>query len=279
MNHSIGGHLIANTGINFFGHFKKIRMSDNSKNLVGALTGAIFFFFVLLFLFAKFGPAIPLSVTQITTAKNDLFTVTGQGKVTAVPDVAEINLGFTANAATASEVQNQANATINKISTDIKKLGVGDKDIQTTTYNLRPDYDFREPGQQRIKSYVIDVNLRVKAREFSKINQIIDTAATDGANQVRGLSFTLDDATKEKLTSDARKMAIDQAKKKAADIASETGINLGRIVDVQESGSNPIRPMPMTAAKSADSGQTVPTQIEPGSSELTVTVTLSYETR
>lgn len=228
-----------------------------------------------LFVFAKFGPGLPLSV--VTTTKTEMFTVTGEGKASTVPDIAQVSLGISVNGASVASVQSQANNTINSVSAAIKKLGVGEKDIQTTNYNLRPEYDF-SGGRQNIKGYVADINLLVKVRQFDKINQIIDTATANGANVVGGLSFTLDDATLEKLQSDARKMAITKAKQKAAEIAAESGITLGRIINVTE-GSNPImRPMPMMAK--ADTGTpTAPTEIQPGSSEISVSITLSYETR
>lgn len=218
-----------------------------------------------LFVFANFGPGLPLSV--VTTTKTEMFTVTGEGKATGVPDIAQINLGITVNGASVASVQSQANTTINSISAAVKKLGVEDKDIQTTNYSLRFD-----------KIYMADVNLLVKVRNFDKINQVIDAATAAGANQVGGLSFTLDDATREKAESQARAQAIAKAKQKAAQIAAESGLNLGRIINVTE-GTNPImRPMPMMA-KAADSGPSAPTQIEPGSSDISVSVTLSYETR
>ncbi len=235
---------------------------------------------IAFFLFAKLAPGIPLSVTQITTNKTGLFTVTGEGKAQAQPDIAQISLGITVNGPTVGGVQSQANQTINSVSSAIKKLRVGDKDIKTSSYNLRPEYDYASPGSLRIKGYTADINLLVKARQFDKINQIIDAATGNGANQVGGLSFTLDDVTEEKLTTQARKQAIDKAKQKAAEIAQESGINLGQIVDVQENSNNYIRPMPLMGAKTAeDAGVSTPTQIEPGASEITISVTLSYETR
>ncbi|MCL4390569.1 MAG: SIMPL domain-containing protein [Patescibacteria group bacterium] len=241
-----------------------------------SFVGAILLFFIFLFFYSRFGPGFPLSVNQITTTKNDLFTVTGEGKVTAAPDTAQVNLGFTASAANVTDVQNQANQIIKKISDDIKKLGIGESDIQTTAYSLQPNYS----PNQRITGYSATVNLTVKVRDFNKINQIIDTATADGANQVGGLAFTLDDATQTKLQSQARKIAIDQAKAKAAEIAADAGISLGRIVGVSENQPNPIRPLYAAGAIKTDAATPpVPTQIEPGSAEITIDVTLSYETR
>lgn len=236
-----------------------------------ALSGVVVLFFVGLFLFSKFGPSIPFSV--VTTTKTVMFTVTGEGKATAVPDVAQVTLGITSTAGTVGEAQNKANSVINKISTDLKKLGVGDKDIQTTSYNLRREYD------KSIGGYVVDINLLVKLRQFDKLDQAIDVATKDGANQIGGLMFTLDDATREKVENEARSQAIAAAKRKADQIAKESGITLGRIINVSENNNfGGIRPLPMMA-KAIDSAESVPTQIEPGQSEISMSVTLSYDTR
>lgn len=230
----------------------------------------IFTFFVLLFLFGKFGPGLPLSVNQITTAQPAPFTVTAEGKVTAIPDIAQVSVGFSTTGTNVSTVQNQANLIIKNVTSAVKNTGIDSKDIQTTNYNLSPNYDL-----QRINGYSINVNLQIKVRDFSKINQVIDAATANGANQVSGLNFTFDNP--EKFQSEARKIAIDNAKKKATEIAGESGITLGRLINVQESSNYNPRPMPMMAA--AAEKMTTPTQIEPGSSEITSSVILSYETR
>lgn len=228
------------------------------------------------FLLIKFSPAIPLSI--VTTTKTDFFTVVGEGKASAAPDVAQISLGITVNGNSIGSVQSQANGIINNVSSAVKRLGVGDKDIQTTSYNLRPDYDYNN-GKQSIRGYIADINLVVKARQFDKVNQIIDSATANGANQVGGLSFTLDDATREKLESQARKIAIAKAKQKATQIATESGINLGRIVNVTEGTNSGPRPIYAMEKSIPVTGGGNPTQIEPGSSEISISVTLSYETR
>jgi hypothetical protein len=233
-------------------------------------------FFLGLFAFAKFGPGIPLAVSQIMTIKNDLFTVSAEGKATAVPDIAVVNTGFTANGQSVAVVQNQANSVIKKISADLKALGIDTKDIQTSNYNIYPNYDYRE-SVQKINGYNINVSLTIKVRDFAKINNVIDTATADGANQIGGLSFTVDNL--EKYQAEARKEAIAKAKIKAEDLARESGINLGRIINVSEGYSSP--PVPTYAKVDVASGRGgggEATEISPGSSEITVTVTLSYET-
>lgn len=229
-----------------------------------------------LFIFARFGPAIPISV--VTSNKTEFFAVTGEGRATAVPNEAQINLRVSASGPTVAQAQAQANDTINSVSREIKMLKIEEKDIQTTSYNLRPDFDFADPNRRGITGYTAEINLLVKARQLDKINQIIDTATSKGANQVGGLTFTLDDATRETLEGKARQEAISKAKKKANALARESGMTLGRIVNVSET---PVTTPPIYASQKAllvgAGGET--TRIEPGTSEITVFVTLSYETR
>ncbi|MCL5675731.1 MAG: SIMPL domain-containing protein [Patescibacteria group bacterium] len=226
----------------------------------------------------KLNISLPLSMVSTVTNKNDVFTVDGQGKVTAKPDTAQINLGVTVNGNSVSQVQSQANETMNKITSDLKNLGASDKDIKTTNYSLNPNYDYRS-GSQKIIGYVINIYLTVKTKDFNKINQMIDAATKDGANQVGGLSFVVDDPSK--FENEARKLAIDNAKQKAQKIANEAGLRLGRVLNVSESQQPRPQPVLMNAAKAVDLGGAPEesTQVEPGSTEIVINVTLSYETR
>lgn len=237
--------------------------------LIGATT-----FFILLFSFTKvFGP-IPFSVNSVTTQKSTTFDVTGEGKVTVIPDVALITVGVLANGSTVKAAQDQMNAAINKVSGGIKNLGVESKDIETTNYNINPEYDY-SAGSQKIKGYSASTNLSIKVRQIEKANAVIDSATANGANQVGGISFDVLDKTK--IEDEARMKAVAQAKKKASQAAKIAGFKLGRIVNYSENQAGDIRPIPMMAFAEAKAGGGVPTEIETGSSDITVIVTLSYD--
>lgn len=235
-------------------------------------------FFVLAALYFRFVGPIPVSMTSIVTTKTDLFTTTGEGKVTAVPDIAQVNLGITVNRASVKEAQNEANSTINKIASNIKKLGIDEKDLKTTSYNLSPSYDWSS-GKQRITGYQITINLAVKVRDFDKINQVIDTATADGVNLVGGLGFSVDEARLKELQKKAREEAVEEAKEKAENLASAAGIKLGRIVNIQESLVSPWEPRPIPLMSLEKTSEGEPTQIQPGEQEIKISVTLSYEVK
>ncbi len=228
--------------------------------VIGATT-----FFILLFTFTKiFGP-IPFSVNSVTTTKFTTFDVSGEGKVTAIPDIAVVSVGIQANGQTVKVTQDQINSTINKVSDAIKKLGVEKKDIQTTNYNINPTKN---------TGYEANTNLQIKIRKIENANSVIDAATANGANQVGGINFDIDD--KSKLENEARQKAVADAKSKAGDAAKIAGFKLGRIINYSESFGG-IIPMPYRAMAADQAIVGIPTQVEPGSSEITVTVTLSYE--
>lgn len=233
-------------------------------------------FFVFLFLYTKLAGPVPFSVNSVTTTKSDTFNVTGEGTSTVKPDVAVVSAGIQARGNTVKEAQDQINNVINKVSEAIKKVGVDPKDIKTTNYNINPEYDFRS-GTQRITGYSANTNLEIKIRDISKVNQVIDEATVNGANQVGGVTFDVDD--KSKAEGEARKEAVDEAKKKAQQAAQIAGFSLGRLVNYTESFQGDAIPPTLRMDVSQGALEQKATQVEPGSNEVRVVVTLSYEIR
>ncbi len=234
---------------------------------------AVVVFFVGLFLYGKFVGPIPFSVTSVTTQKTDFFSVTGEGKATQVPDVATVNVGVQSQGNSVQQVQQDINQKINAISDAIKKLGIDAKDIKTSNYNVSPMYDWRVTPQ-KITGYQANTNLTVTIRDVAKANSVIDAATANGANTVSGVSFDISD--KSKAENEARAKAVASARKKAEDAAKIAGFKLGRVVNYQENFGGVPRPIPMMA-KAEGLGGGAPTQVEPGSNEVTIQATLSFE--
>ena len=247
------------------------------KTDYGKLIGFTLIVLAILSLYFRFIGPIPFSVSQTTTEKKTTFDVGAEGKVTAIPDTAEINLGIQVNKPTVEAAQKEANQKINKITDELKKLGIEEKFIKTINYSVYPDYDYR--SGQKIVGYNVNITLKVKVKDFEKINKAVDVATIQGANQIGALSFTIDDEKLEELKMEARKQAIEKAKKKAREIAQASGIKLGRLLNVSENLSS-YPPTPLTAREIGIGGapEEKQTQIQPGESEITISVILSYET-
>lgn len=229
--------------------------------------------FVFLFIYTKIAGPIPFSVNSVTTSKSDTFYVSGEGRAAVKPDIAVVSIGIQANGATVREAQDRINTVINRVSSAVKELGTSENDIRTTNYNISPNYDFREETQ-RIIGYNSNTNLSIKIRDIDKVNSVIDAATVNGANQVGGVTFEIDDRSKAE--NEAREKAVAEAKKKAEDASRIAGFRLGRIINYLENFDRGPIPVPLREG-ALEVAQDASTKIEPGISEVVVNVTLSYE--
>lgn len=236
----------------------------------------VLFVIIGLFLYTKIAGPIPFSVNSISTTKTDSFSVSGTGEVTVIPDTAKVSLGITVNRPRVVDAQNEANRIINQVTKDIKALGVDEKKIKTINYSVSPNYDFREGGQ-RIRDYNVNATLEVEVTPIDTINDVIDKATADGANNVGNIQFTVEEKKQKELARQARKQAIDEAKKKASELASDAGMSLGRIINVSETPS--FEPPIALLERGQMGGKVIDqsTEVQPGETSINVSVTLTYE--
>jgi uncharacterized protein YggE len=239
----------------------------------------ILFIFLGLFIYTKLSGPIPFFINSLQTTKENLFQVEGQGKATAVPDTATINLGVTQKSLTVEEAQDKVNTVTDKLIKDIKKLGVEEKYIKTANYSVNPEYDYTK-GSGTITGYSVTQQLEIKVKPISKVNKVTDTATAAGANIVSNVSFTFSDELKAQLEDTARKEAVTIAKRKAQSLAGAAGLRLGKIIDVVESQSpnQYLRSSIPAVGGILKDSSTPETKITPGENTVEVNVVLSYET-
>lgn len=230
----------------------------------------------MLGLYTKLVGPIPFFVNSVNTNKSDSFVVSGEGEVSQAPDTAEVSLGVQSQGNTVQVAQDALNKSINAVTAAVKQQGVAEADIQTQNYSVNPNYDYNG-GAQKITGYQAGSNLRIKVKDISKVNAVIDAGTAAGANQVGGVNFTVADPTA--LESQARDKAIANAKQRAEAAAKAAGFRLGRMVNYSESTNRPGGPELYAMGSSANlkTDAVAPTQVQPGSSTVSITVNLSYE--
>ena len=116
----------------------------------------------------------------------------------------------------------------------------------------------------------------VKVRQLNNLSRVLDTAVAAGGNDVRvnSIAFTVDDPEKQR--EQARKLAIEDARRHAEQLADAAGVSLGRARSVSETSDGVPIPVERAARSSAqDSG--VDTPVSPGETDITVTVSVVYE--
>lgn len=203
-------------------------------------------------------------------------TVSADGKVTTKPDIALIDLSVVSQGKTVKAVTQDGNVKMSQVIDAVKKLGIESKDIASTQYNLYPNYVYPQNASPRIDGYNLTQNIQVKVRKLDQVDDVLDTGITAGANQVGQLTFDIDDPSSVK--KQAREKAFVIAKEKALEMAKAAGVNLGRVVTFSENeGYQP--PMFANYAMEAKSmaGAIPSPSIEPGSKEMSLSISVTYE--
>lgn len=205
--------------------------------------------------------------------------VTGQGKVTGVPDVAIVVLGIEAQSVTVTEAQTKSRTAMDSVVKVLKASGVKDNDIQTQRFSISPVYQWLDKeNRQQIIGYVVNNMVTAKIRQIENTGQIIDAAAAAGDDLIRinSISFTIDDSSA--LLAQAQDLALKDAKAKAKSIADTMGIRLGTLTYAQVSNLTPSAPIPMYASKEFATGvSSVPdTSISAGEITINAVVTAAW---
>jgi len=245
---------------------KIIEISQKLFSLIAGLIAVVAVFMVgeLLYQFQSLPKNAPREII-----------VSGEAKAYLKPDIALINLGTRTEAKKSQDAVNQNNKIMNAVIESIKNLGVDDKDIKTNLYNLNPVYDYTEKGRV-FRGYSLDQQIQVKIRNFDKINDILDNAASNGANTIGYLQFTVDDM--EKVRAEVRVKAIAIAKEKALTLANQAGLKIEKLIDISE--DYPLTPVPLYEQRlGATTEKSVAPQIQTGQLEVDSTVTLTYRVR
>lgn len=241
--------------------------------------GTVIIFFILLFVFAKWGPAINFATT--TQPVGDPFVVSGTGKVAVAPDIAKVDFGIQQQGQILKQVQDSVNKKSQTLTDSLKKLGIADSDIRTTSYNVSPQYDYTNQTPM-ITGYQVSINYEVTVKNFDILNNVFTAATSNGANIAGGINFDLSASLKKQKTQEARDMAVSEAKDEASGLAQAAGITLGKIINVSENQpSRVIQPLALPASGGgvANDKSVTPPNIQSGTTEIDVTVSLSYQVR
>ncbi|MFB6226066.1 MAG: SIMPL domain-containing protein, partial [Candidatus Paceibacteria bacterium] len=200
-------------------------------------------------------------------------SVNATGKAKIKPDMAEISLGMRTTSSSVEKAQQENDEIMSELIGRLKDMGIKKEDIQTTNYNVYPQY--QSPKQKKEgepKEYDVSQNVKVKIRDLDKTEKIISMAGELGVNNIGNLQFDIDD--KEDIKKRARKDAIEKARAKADMIASNLGSRVVEVVSYNESSNDFHFPV-MREAAMGGAGDSMP-KIEPGQKDVSVQVNIKY---
>lgn len=236
-----------------------------------------------------------------TSQYSGTITVTGNGYVYAEPDLAKVTIGVTTEATTSTAAMSDNANAMSKVVDAIKKLGIPDKDIKTSTVSLQPKYEYQYPSaatspsgtdkvvpptptstpptslSTRIVGYTATNTVTVTVRDMSKVGKVIDEGYSGGANQIHGVTFMLSDEKGATVYKEALQKAVAEAKDKAGLLATAAGISDYKLKTISENGQYaPLAYDVMERGAYASTASVAPTPISPGQNKVTATVGLTY---
>lgn len=205
-----------------------------------------------------------------------VIVTTGQAEVKMPPDRAWVMINAESRSKDPKEAQRLNTAAMNAVMEQLKGMNLGADAIRTTSYELHPEFDYRD-GKQTLRGYVARNAIEVRVDEIARVADVLGVAVGSGATSVGGLRFGLRD--QDAVEREALRLAVQDARARADAAAAGAGVRIVRIQRIEEQGAagpEPPRPV-MMRQMAAESAADVAPPITPGSIEIRAIVRLTVQ--
>ncbi len=205
-----------------------------------------------------------------------LLTISAEAEHKASPDIALMSAGVVTISLKAKDALKENSEKMNKVIKELKLAGIEEKYIQTSSINIRPNYVHRKNLGPKVTGYTVRNTVSIKIKDLKKIGKTIDALVSQGANNLSGPHFSIENP--DKFIDLARKAAFKKAQKKAELYADVAGLKIKKIMSLSESvrKNSPINRR-MMHSKFESSSSSTPTPIQAGEVNLSVHVNIKYE--
>ena len=192
---------------------------------------------------ASLGASPAPAMMQAPTATAGIW-VTGRASISVEPDLVLLNIGVEAMAETVAEARGQAAQAMDAIIQAVRARGLEDKDVQTQSFNIWPQYEYPEvtsggssTRKQVLVGYTVNNTARIKIRNVDDVGAIIDDVADAGGDvtRINGINFSIEDP--KPFMTQLREEAVKDAIAKAEHFATLTGVAVGDLVFIGEVGA------------------------------------------
>jgi len=224
------------------------------------------------------GISIQNTGTSSGSVQNSI-SVSGEGKVTATPDIVRINAGISEIAKTTKAAQESANQKLNTILDILKKHDVPSKNIQTNNLSIRPEYEWQKEGGQKLIGQRVSQTLTIKIsdidKDADKVTSILDALGEINGLELNSVNFDIED--KKAFFSEAREQAFEKAEQKAEEYAKFGNVTLLKPISISDASISYNPPMFRNYAKiemASDGGSE--SSLPAGELEVTATVNVLF---
>lgn len=200
-------------------------------------------------------------------------TVNGDGLVEMAPDMATVSMGVQNDADSAKAAMAANNTAVAALLKELADSGIDQKDIQTNGLSLGPRYVPSASGGSETRGFTAMNMVTVNVRDLGKLGGVLDAVVGQGANTLNNINFGLQDP--QPSTDEARKKAVEDARRKATLYAEAAGLKLGPVKLITENGGGGQIPGPMYASAMVRDASAVP--VSAGQVSVSASVTVVYE--
>ncbi len=201
-----------------------------------------------------------------------MINVSGEGKVKVTPDQAAIMVSIETKGTKAAEVKEENDKKMDAILKSIKKATIAKEHFQTLRVSLNPNYDY----EKKKHNYVATQSLQILLKDLSKYDELMEDLVNEGINRIDNVEFKSSKITQ--LQSDARKLAVKEAKAKAEDFVSVLGQKVGKAILISDNSQtyNPQPRMYAMKAMAMDGVEAPRETLAVGEIEITANVSVSF---
>jgi hypothetical protein len=206
-------------------------------------------------------------------------SVSGQGEVSAEPDLAHVTLGVQARRPTMAEARKEVATTVDRVLALCKDLKIDPKFVNATRVQVQPDYSWDERNRKQVLlGYIVSRQVQVELRDLEQLGPLIERAVSAGVNQVSDPA--LDSTQRKQLERQAMTLAVQDARLNAETLAQAAGVGLGAVRTMSASGAPPVMPMYRSKMVMADAAAAPPApegSYEPGEMKFSASVGAEYD--
>jgi hypothetical protein len=196
--------------------------------------------------------------------------VTGQGSVSARPDIARVRLGVQTEGETAVNALDANNVRMQDVISATLEAGVAEEDVQTSGLSLQPVYEQTDDNQRQLTGYRANNDIEITVRDLDGLGNILDAAVSAGSNTIQSIRFEISDPRT--LQEQAREAAMENAIAKATQLTNLADAELGEVLTIHETST---APGPVFRAE-REEALSAEAPVQPGTETINVTVRVSW---
>ncbi|TKB44125.1 SIMPL domain-containing protein [Thalassotalea mangrovi] len=159
-------------------------------------------------------------------------SITGSASLTTIPDLAVIELNVESVKDTSFDAKRDVDLKVNNFLKGLPDFNISNKDVSASNIVTEPNIDYSDEGEPLVNGYVASRTLKVTLSQLKDLNKLLNFALSAELNEIEDI--VLKSTKANSLRKEAKKLAIQDAKDRANELAEAFDSQLGKIYSINE---------------------------------------------